>query len=511
MKLKIQSTIVMLVGLTLCCNYCFAAAPSSKRPNILFIMSDDHTREGISAYGSWLKDYCKTPNIDRLAKDGMRFNNTFCNNSICSPSRASILTGQYSHTNGVTRLSGTLRPDVPMFSKELQKAGYATALVGKWHLMNEPEGYDYHVRVMDQGTYFNPKLIGTETLSPKGYSADIFTDIALKWLDKKRDKTKPFAMSLHYKAVHSAFECPKRYDNLYADATIPEPPTLYENLDTCDQPLKKAYRTRLVDGAFDSPKAQYQRYINREHQRGNDELGSLDPLDVMELPRREMTRLSYQHFIKRYIRCVRALDENVGRVLDYLDKHGLTENTIVMYTGDQGYWLGQHGYYDKRLMYEPSMAMPLLIRYPGVVKPSTQSDAMCMNIDFAETMLEAANVAIPPAMQGHSLMPLLKGKTPADWRKEVFYAYWARPAHYGIRTERYKLIYVPQSKAWELLDLKTDPDEMHNQIENPKYKNIAADMKTRLSKLVSETNLNPKHLPPIDPFPRKRKPKKKKN
>lgn len=480
----------------------------AKQPNILFIMADDHCREGISAYGSWLKDYCRTPNIDRLANEGMRFNNTFCNNSICSPSRASILTGQYSHTNGVTRLLGTLKADVPMFSKELQKAGYSTALVGKWHLRNEPQGYDYHVRVWDQGTYFNPTLNGTETLKPNGYSADVFTDIALKWLDQKRDKTKPFAMSLHFKAVHSAFECPKRYDNLYADATIPEPPTLYENLDTCNQPLKKAYNTRFVTGDFDSPKAAYQGYIKWEHQRGNDELGSMDPLDVKKLDRKEMTRLSYQHLIKRYIRCVRAVDENVGRVLDYLDKQGLAKNTIVIYTGDQGYWLGQHGFYDKRLMYDPSMAMPLLIRYPGVVAPGTQSDALCMNIDFAETMLDAANVAIPDTMQGRSLLPLLKGKKPADWRTEVFYAYWDKPPHYGIRTERYKLIYVPRRNAWELLDLKNDPQEMHNQVNNPEYKHVVLDMKNRLGQLISETKLDPTHLPPSDPFPPKRRGKK---
>jgi len=497
MKGNIMKKNLLFLVIIFCCSF---VAKSSQRPNILFIMADDHTREGISAYGSWLKDYCKTPNIDRLAKGGMLFSNTFCNNSICSPSRASILTGQYSHVNGVTKLRGLLRPGVPMFSKELQKAGYATALVGKWHLQNQPEGYDYHVRVRDQGTYFNPKLIGTETLAPKGYSADVFTDIALKWLDQKRDKSRPFAMSLHYKAVHSAFECPKRYDKLYANVTIPEPETLYENVDDSNQPLKKAYPFKLLSGDH----WDYPIYIKREHQRGNDELGSLDPIDATGKSDKDIKRLSYQHLIKRYIRCVRALDDNVGRVLDYLDKNGLAENTIVMYTGDQGYWLGQHGFYDKRLMYDVSMAMPLLVRLPGVVKPATECDALCMNIDFAETMLDAAGIPIPDAMQGRSLMPLLKGQKAVEWREEVFYAYWAKPAHYGIRTDRYKLIHVPQVDQWELLDLKTDPDEMRNQVDNPEYKNVLSDMKRRLEKLVIQTKLAPEYLPPKDPFPRKR-------
>ena len=505
MKVKMMKKRLLYLLIVFCCSSSFAAE-SSGRPNILFIMADDHTREGISAYGSWLKDYCKTPNIDRLAKEGMLFTNTFCNNSICSPSRASILTGQYSHTNGVTKLRGKLRPGAPMFTKELQKAGYATALVGKWHLMNEPEGYDYHVRVLDQGTYFNPKLIGSENLTPKGYSADVFTDIALKWLDQKRDKTKPFMMSLHFKAVHSAFECPKRYDALYADETIPEPATLYENVDASGQPLKKAYLTRLL-GPQDSQT--YPTYIKREHQRGNDELGTLDPIDATGLSDKEIKRVSYQHLVKRYIRCVRALDENVGRVLDYLDKNGLAENTLVIYTGDQGYWLGQHGFYDKRLMYDVSMAMPLLVRLPGVVKPGTKSDALCMNIDFPATMLDAADAPVPDAMQGRSLMPLLKGEKPADWRDEVFYAYWARPAHYGIRTDRYKLIHTPQANGWELLDLKTDPAEMQNQVANPEYKNVLDEMKKRLKKLVIQTKLDPENLPPNDPFPRRRSDRKK--
>ena len=490
---------LLLLAIILSHNFCFAVT-AVNRPNILFIMADDHTREGISSYGSWLKDDCNTPNIDRIANEGMRFNNTFCNNSICSPSRASILTGQHSHTNGVTKLGGRLRSGVPLFSKELQKNGYTTALVGKWHIRNEPEGFDYHVRVIGQGTYFNPKLIGTETLTPKGYSADVFTDIAIKWLDETRDKKKPFALCLHYKAVHSAFEYPERYRNLYADVEIAEPSSLYVNLDICGQPLKQAYPWWLVSGKFDSPDALYQRYINKEHQRGNDELGSLDPLDVVGLSRKEMTHLSYQHFIKRYICCVRALDENVGRVLDYLDEQGLAENTIVIYTGDQGYWLGQNGFFDKRLMYDTSMAMPLLVRFPGVVAAKTQSDALCMNIDFAETMLEAAGVEIPEAMQGRSLMPLLKREHSTDWRKEVFYAYWEKPPHYGIRTERYKLIYIPQAKAWELLDLKKDPDEMRNLIDDPNYNSIVTDMKSRLKKLIVEIGLDPKYLPPNDPF-----------
>ena len=218
---------------------------------------------------------------------------------------------------------------------------------------------------------------------------------------------------------------------------------------------------------------------------------------------KETKRLSYQHFIKRYIRCVRALDENIGRVLDYLDKNGLSDNTIVIYTADQGYWLGQNGFYDKRLIYDVSMAMPLLVRYPGVVKPGTTCDSLSMNIDFPVTLLDAAGLPVPAAMQGRSLMPLLRGKRPEDWRKEVFYAYWARPPHYGIRTDRYKLIHIP-GNGWELLDLRTDPEEMRNQINNPEYRGVLADMKKRLEGQIIQTKMDPKHLPPNDPFSRQR-------
>ena len=360
-----------------------SAYADESRPNMVIVLADDHAFEAISAYQTYLKDYARTPTIDRLAKEGMRFDNFVCANSICSPSRASILTGQYSHKNGVKGLNGYINDASPQYPVGLQKAGYQTWLVGKWHLKSQPKGYDKHMTVKGQGSYFNPTFHGTEGEVKKveGYSTDVYTDIAMKWL-KERDPKKPFLLSLQFKAPHHDYGHAKRYDALLADATIPEPPTLYEDVRNSDSNLKRLFlrgtkfhmlHSGKPGGKKETATNYYQRHLKDavpdsmwEHDTNND---------------RDKIRVAYQHMIHKYIRCATGNDDNLKRVLDYLDTEGLTENTIVIYTSDQGYWLGQHGFYDKRLMLETSMRMPLLIRYPRLIKPGSVNKDLCINVD----------------------------------------------------------------------------------------------------------------------------------
>ena len=450
-------------------------AQAAKRPNILFMMSDDHAAEGIGAYGSWLKDYVHTPAIDRLAAEGMRFTNVCCNNSICSPSRASIISGQYSHVTGALNLGCELKPNAPSYIRELTNSGYETCVVGKWHMKQFPRGTSDYAVTVGQGSYFNPTLHRPNGKREKyqGYYADRYTDWALKWL-KQRDKTKPFYLSLHFKGPHEYFDYPERWAKLHEGVKIPEPPSLHEEITKTSPLLKGKHFSVMYDE--EGPKSFYLVY--------EDFIGKQtdDPA--------ERRSLAYQHLIHKYIRCVAAIDDNVKRVIDQLRAEGTLDNTLVIYTSDQGYWLGQHNMHDKRLILEESLKMPLIVRYPKEIKAGSVNTRLGINIDFGPTMLDYAGIAIPSVMQGVSLRPLLQGNTPADWRTSIFYAYYNRsPKHWGIRTDRYKLIRFPDTEVVEFYDLQEDPQEMYNRGSEPGYRKQIATTQKQLNSLMTEVGV----------------------
>ncbi|MFB6232457.1 MAG: sulfatase [Salinibacter sp.] len=481
---SVVALLVVLCGLGL--GGCTTDTESPSRPNILFIMADDHTTQAFRSYGSRLSGLAPTEHINRLAQQGARLTNAFVTNSICVPSRASILTGQYSHKNGAYTLRDSLAPAHPNVAKELQKGGYQTAVIGKWHLKAEPSGFDYWNVLPGQGRYVDPRLRekGSDTLTTHGgFSADVIADLSLDWLKQQRDEEKPFVLMTHFKASHGPFQAPKRNDSLFADTTLPEPPSLWED---------KSHRSpgsREYGFTIETMARRFVRWGYWAPPR---------PLDKMS--GREVRRHGYQAFVKQYLRSVAAIDQNVGRLLDYLKKAGLKENTVVIYTSDQGYFLGEHNYIDKRWMYEESMQMPFLIRYPGEIEPGTVVDDLVLNVDFAPLMLDYAGLKTPDYMQGRSFRPNLRGETPADWRDAVYYRYWMhgngarRPAHYGIRTKRFKLIFFyglpldqtsnpPTKPGWELYDLVKDPREMDNVYRDPAYADTGARLKDKLLQL----------------------------
>jgi arylsulfatase A-like enzyme len=465
-----------------------------KKPNILFILSDDHALESISAYGSWLKDFAKTPNIDRLAKEGMLFTNLCCNNSICSPSRASVMTGQYNHVNGVMKLNGKINPDSPWLSKELKNGGYQTWLVGKWHLKSAPEGFDDYRVVKGQGTYSDPKYSGPNGISENvtGYSSDKYTDQALEWL-KTRDTKKPFCLMLQFKAPHHPYDYPERLNGLLKGVQIPEPSTLYEDLSKTSPNLKEK-----CFGQMGRARSYYGRHLNdTEPPMGKENVDTLEG----------RIAAAYQHMVHKYIRCITAVDENVGRMLKYLDKEGLTDSTIIVYTSDQGYWLGQHGLYDKRLILDESLKMPFVIRYPSTIKASSKNSDLCSNVDIAPTLLDMAGLPVPESMQGRSLLPLLKGSTPDDWRDAVWYNYISTPNHYGIKTAEYTLVHFHGSDDIEFYDNKKDPEQKSSVHNNVEYKELIAAAENKMKAVMTEVDLTPSA---IKGMPQKGSGKKKK-
>jgi len=458
------------------------ASEHRKRPNILFIMSDDHAAQAMSCYGSRIN---KTPNLDRIANEGMRLDNCFCTNSICTPSRASILIGKYSHKNGCLTLSDRFDGAQQTFPKLLQQAGYYTAMIGKWHLKTEPTGFDYYNVLPGQGLYFNPRM--KEKGKPwrdgrragevyEGYVTDVITDIALEVL-RNRPKDKPFCLLYHHKAPHDEWEYDPKYEDLYKDVIVPEPETLFDKYENRGEAIKRVTQK-----------------IGMKHTKFEEETNHL----VGWVRKTQQ----YQIYIKKYLRCVAYIEDNVGRVLDYLDESGLTKNTVVVYTSDQGFFLGEHGLYDKRFMYEESLRMPFIVRYPREIKPGSVSDDIASNVDFAETFLDYAGVPIPQDMQGRSLRPVLKGRPPKNWRTSMYYRYWMHgahfnvAAHFGVRTKRYKLIYyygLPLNARgakrrqtppeWELFDLKKDPMEMNNVYADAAYANVIKKLKAELIRL----------------------------
>ena len=487
-----------------CTSGLWAAQRAEKRniPNILYIMSDDHAAHAISAYKSRLAKIAPTPNIDRLANEGILFENCFCTNSICVPSRATILTGQYSQTNGALDLGGRLEPQRQYLPRLMKQAGYETAMIGKWHLKQEP-AFDYYCVLPGQGSYFNPILRESGGQWPKKekrfasydsrHSSDVITDTSLKWL-KGRDRSKPFFLMHHYKAPHDNFENSERYDWLFNDVDIPEPASLWR---------QSNHGSKATEGTGTS--------IGKRNKRRN--MGHHMFVD-QSLSDEKYKRTAYQRYLKKYLRCVRGVDDNLGRLFKYLDDSGQIDNTIIIYTSDQGMMLGEHDYIDKRWMYEESMRMPFLVRYPKMIKPGTRTDEIINNTDFAPTILGLAGVKIPRYMQGRSFVPLLQGKTPADWPRSTYYRYWMHmahhdnPAHFGVRTKEYKLIFFygqnykkggpkPTRPGWELYDMKNDPHEKNNLYGQSKYAAVVKELKTELLRLRKKHNETDDRYPHI--------------
>jgi arylsulfatase A-like enzyme len=458
--------------------------PQAKRPNILFIMSDDHAAHAISAYGSRIN---QTPNLDRIGIEGMRLDACLCTNSICAPSRASILTGTYSHVNGVLTLREGLdntRQDLPNVAKLLQGAGYQTAMFGKWHLGHQPEnhpaGFDTWRVLPGQGKYHDPdfwEMPDAAHAEPyrkeyTGYATDLITDFSLDWLEQ-RDRNRPYFLMLHHKAPHRSWEPDEKHAHMYEDVEIPYPETFDDDYDTRATAAKVA-KMRMED-------------LNERDTKGPPPEG-LSP--------QEVRKWKYQRYIRDYLKCIASVDDNVGRVLDYLDSDGSAEDTVIIYTSDQGFFLGDHGWFDKRFFYEESLVMPFLVRYPREIPAGSVNDRIVLNTDFAPTFLEYAGIAAPAAMKGHgtSARAVLSGRDPSGWRTSMYYRYFMHLdnahntyAHYGVRTERHKLIYYyepePGPQEWELFDLETDPKELRNVYGNPAYAEVTRDLKTELRRL----------------------------
>ena len=505
-----------LVGGSLVLSNCLNAQTGtanrkSKRPNIVFLFTDDHAVQSIGAYGSRIN---RTPNIDRLATEGVVFDRCFCCNSICAPSRAAVLTGKHSHANGLMTNGNRFDGSQTTFPKLLQRAGYETALIGKWHLKTDPTGFNHWEILPGQGSYYNPDfLTAAGKKRYEGYATDVTTDLALDWLKKDRDKDKPFLLMCQHKAPHRTWAPGPDHLTMYDDVTIPEPPSLFDDYANRSELLKAnemsiaghlmydydlkitgATEKDVLGRAFKNP--EYRRMTDDQRRRWDAAYGPKNEAFRKNNPKgKDLVRWKYQRYIKDYLRCVASVDDNIGRLLDYLDAANLADNTIVVYSSDQGFYLGEHGWYDKRWMYEESFRMPLLVRWPGRAKPGTRSGALAQNIDFAPTFLDAAGVETPEEIQGTSLRPLMGGTAPRDWRRSIYYHYYEKgehnvPRHEGVRTERYKLIHFYDSEEWELYDLAKDPQEMRSLYGNPAHQETANKLKAELKTLRRQYGLD---------------------
>jgi arylsulfatase A-like enzyme len=471
------------------------AARAADRPNIVFIFSDDHAYQAVSAYGGPLANIAPTPHIDRLAREGMLFDRCFVCNSLCGPSRATVLTGLYSHKNGFYSNGGDVFDgSQTTFPKLLQKVGYQTAIVGKWHLVSAPQGFNYWNILYGQGQYYNPPMnrMG-QRVKYTGYTSEILADLALDWLEKQRDPAKPFVLMYQNKAPHRRWEPSLKYLHLFDDVTIPEPNTLFDDYagrgkaeKTQDMTIAKTMdaqdlKLKTPPDLNDAQREQWEAAYapkNASFEQAN-------------LTGRDLVRWKYQRYMKDYLRCIRSVDDGVGRILDYLDRTGLASNTIVVYTSDQGFYLGEHGWFDKRWIFKESLRTPLIVRWPGVVKPGARNRRdIVSNLDFAETFCEAAGVPVPSGMQGRSLVPVLQGHTPEDWRKDYYYHYYEWPAvhnvrpHYGVASDHYKLVkFYGDVDYWELFDLQKDPAEMTSVYEDPSYAETRKQLRAELERL----------------------------
>jgi arylsulfatase A-like enzyme len=471
-----------------------------ERPNVIYIMADDLTTQAISAYGDIYRDIAPTPNMDRLAAEGMLFNDVMCTNAICGPSRAAILTGKYSHQNGYYKneSGGKFNVDQWTFPRAFQDAGYQTALFGKWHLGTDPTGFDaykFHANAGQQGTYWDPLYNENgEQVREKGYATNLTTDFALNWLSEERKQADPFLMLLQYKAPHRPWEPDSKYETLWDDIDMPYPTTFNDNYEgreltagdtemTMEHLSRRDMKLERPEGLSGKDRIRWDFYGAK-----NDEIVQPEGMTA-----EEGRKWRYQRYIKDYLACVKSVDDNIGRVLDYLDKNNLTENTIVILTSDQGFYLGDHGFFDKRFIYEESLRMPFMVRYPKLVKAGTVNDDVITNVDFAPTLLDLAGVKTEEEMQGNSFATMLYGKTPRKWRQSMYYHYYEFPfwhhvqPHYGIRTQRYTMAHFYYSiDKWELYDNQEDPDQLVNLIDNPAYQDIRRELAMELKQLMIE-------------------------
>ncbi len=510
------------------CSPLFAADPvfakattGQGRPNIILIFTDDHCEQALSAYDP---SRVTTPNMDRIAKEGIRFNRCYVTNSICGPSRAVILTGKYSHLNGFLRNGNTFNGEQQTFPKLLQKAGYTTAMLGKWHLGSTPTGFDHYEVLLGQGPYYNPPMKFRQadgkpaTRKHTGYTTDIIVDLTLEWLKQTREKDKPFMLMTQHKAPHRNWQPGPKYLTWLDDKTIPEPATLWDDYAGRTSAAREQTMTIRKHLNANDLKLNQPRGLTPEQKATWD--AAYGPKNAAfekakaTMSEKEIVQWKYQRYVKDYLRCVKSVDDGIGRILDYLEESGLAKNTIVVYSSDQGWYLGEHGWFDKRWMYEESLKTPLLVRWPGVVKPGSVNEKdIVSNLDFGETFLDAAGVPVPADMQGRSLVPLLKGETPADWRKSFYYHYYEFPGahsvarHYGVTNGEHKLIHFYQKGEWELFDLKKDPEELKSVYGNSSHADLEASMKTELERLRKGLKV-PAEEPGRPPRPQKAKPKK---
>ena len=505
-----------------------AASAPAKRPNILFVYSDDHATNALGTYGS---SSARTPRLDRLATEGLRFDRAFCTNGICAPARAVVLTGQHSHLNGVPDNHGTsvLDPDAVTFPKLLGAAGYQTAMIGKWHLKSDPTGFDHWEVLPGQGRYYSPEFLRpdangvTEKVVYPGYVTEVTTDLALDWLGEERDSDKPFLLMVQHKAPHRSWMPGPDEVDLYVGETLPEPPTLFDDYTNrasgaAAQEMSIANHMWMFydlmvppiegepgfGGNRDELDGPDRWALGWEKHMSEDELATwnavFEPANTEYRALRDagefegeagaaaLVRWKYQRYIKNYLRCINGVDKSMGRLLDALDEAGLAEDTIVVYSSDQGFYLGEHGWYDKRWMYEESLRLPLIVRWPGVVEPGRTDEHLVQNLDFAQTFLDAAGVDAPAHMQGISMLPILRGDEDPTWRDSIYYEYFevgvhSVPRHYGVRTDRHKLIHYYDTDEWELIDLEVDPLELQSFYADPAYAAVRASLELELTRL----------------------------
>ncbi len=502
-----------------------ACAPEGP-PNIIFVFTDDHATQAIGAYGDRLAGLDPTPNIDRLAQEGMMFRRAFVTNSICAPSRAVILTGLHSHLNGVYTNAERFDSSQVTFPQLLQQAGYQTAIVGKWHLKSDPVGFDYWEVLPGQGFYYNPDFRTVDgTARDTGYVTDLITDKALAWLDN-RDPTRPFMLMYQHKTPHREWYPGPDHLTKYDDVAIPEPATLFDDYAgrtsaaatqemTIRDHMRLSYDLKLWPNVLD-PEEPLIRGAQRLRERMTDEqLANWDAaygpksaaFNAAPLSGDDLVRWKYQRYMEDYLGSIASVDDNLGRVLDYLDEHGLAVNTVVVYSSDQGFYLGEHGWYDKRWMYEESFRTPLIVRWPGTTQTDVENTDLVQNLDFAPTFLDMAGVEPPSQMQGRSLVPLLEGSRPDDWRDAIYYQYFEFPGvhavqrHYGVRTDRYKLVHYYLIDEWELFDLVEDPNEMRSVYADTEYAAVRADLERRLASLREQYAVPDEDPVPYEPSP----------
>ena len=495
---------------------------AEERPNILFVFSDDHAINSISSYGGPLAGVAPTPNIDQIARQGAVFVNSFCGNSICGPSRATILTGKHSHKNGFMRNTGKgFDQNQWTVAKALQAGGYHTAVIGKWHLKTTPVGFDHWEIFPGQGSYYNPVFIQPDGSKKQveGYATDLTTEKAVSWLDQ-RDKSKPFFLLCQHKAPHRTFAPALRHLGSFDEVKIPEPETLFDTYENRSRTLagNEMEIDRHFDWAYDAKvrkdergniklpppdrygTPEYNRMNERQRKVWDEHFGPknqdfLKRFGAGEINHQQLVRWKYRRYMRNYLSTVKAVDESVGRLLQYLDDNGLAENTLVIYSSDQGFYLGEHGWYDKRWMFEESFRMPFIARWPGKITPGARPEQLIQNIDYAPTFLDVAGIEVPAEIQGKSLVPVMKQEE-TDWRSSLYYSYYelgehAVPQHFGVRTKRHKLIRFPISDEWNLFDLERDPNEMRSVHDDPEYASTFTEMKQEFDRLRTKYDAPP--------------------